>query len=143
LQQCFIFARLRPDDNLYAHPCDFVPVLGELFFGLQGLRAKVADSHTGEVLSIDYPPTNPAPGESYPASSAKDYEAGPKRARIPPPMTPQNYLPEQIAKDDPTFKVRDTLKPLHVLQPEGVSYRMDGRTLRWQNWNIHVGFTYR
>ncbi|GFZ48473.1 Copper amine oxidase 1 [Saitozyma sp. JCM 24511] len=128
LQQCFIFARLRPDDNLYAHPCDFVPVL---------------DSHTGEVLSIDYPPTNPAPGESYPASSAKDYEAGPKRARIPPPMTPQNYLPEQIAKDDPTFKVRDTLKPLHVLQPEGVSYRMDGRTLRWQNWNIHVGFTYR
>jgi primary-amine oxidase len=58
-------------------------------------------------------------------------------------MAPQNYLPEQIALDDPDFKVRDTLKPLHVLQPEGVSYRMDGRTLTWQNWNIHIGFTYR
>jgi Cu2+-containing amine oxidase len=42
LQQCFIFARLRPDDNLYAHPCDFVPVLGELCFGLQGFHADIA-----------------------------------------------------------------------------------------------------
>jgi Cu2+-containing amine oxidase len=29
LQQCFMFARLRPGDNLYAHPCDFVAVMGE------------------------------------------------------------------------------------------------------------------
>lgn len=28
LQQCFIFLRNRPSDNLYAHPCDFVPVIG-------------------------------------------------------------------------------------------------------------------
>lgn len=58
-------------------------------------------------------------------------------------MAPHNYLPEQIVLDDPSFKLRDTLKPLHVIQPEGVSYAMDGRVLKWQNWNIHVGFSYR
>lgn len=128
LQQCFVFARLRPNDNLYAHPCDFVPVL---------------DSHTGEVLAIDYPPTNPAPGDAHPPSSAKAYEASEKRAPFAPPMAPHNYLPEQIAIDEPDFKLRDTLKPLHVIQPEGVSYAMEGRVLKWQNWNIHVGFSYR
>jgi primary-amine oxidase len=45
--------------------------------------------------------------------------------------------------DEPDFKLRDTLKPLHVIQPEGVSYAMEGRVLKWQNWNIHVGFSYR
>lgn len=128
LQQCFVFARLRPNDNLYAHPCDFVPVI---------------DSHSGEVLSVDYPPTNPAAGEPFPPSSAEAYEASEKRKPFAPPMAPHNYLPEQIKIDEPDFKVRDTLKPLHVMQPEGVSYAMDGRVLKWQNWNIHVGFSYR
>lgn len=123
-----MFARLRPNDNLYAHPCDFVPVI---------------DSHTGEVLSVDYPPTNPAPGEAFPPSSAEAYEASEKRAPFAPPMAPHNYLPEQIMIDEPEFKLRDTLKPLHVIQPEGVSYVMEGRVLKWQNWNIHVGFSYR
>ncbi|WWC67794.1 uncharacterized protein I206_101707 [Kwoniella pini CBS 10737] len=128
LQQCFIFARLRPNDNLYAHPCDFIPVL---------------DSHTGEVLTIDYPPKNPAPGEAHPVSSAEAYEKLPPRERFAPPLSPQNYLPEQIALDEPNFKVRDTLKPLHVVQPEGVSYSLDGRVLSWQNWKVHVGFEFR
>lgn len=30
LQQCFLFTRLRPEDNLYAHPLDFIPVIGML-----------------------------------------------------------------------------------------------------------------
>lgn len=58
-------------------------------------------------------------------------------------MAPHNYLPEQIAIDEPDFKVRDTLKPLHVMQPEGVSYRLEGRTIKWQNWSAHIGFSYR
>ena len=29
LQQCFVFIRTRPNDNIYAHPAEFVPVLGE------------------------------------------------------------------------------------------------------------------
>lgn len=128
LQQCFVFFRLRPDDNLYAHPCDFVPVI---------------DSHTGEVLSIDYPPTNAAPGDPAPPSSAEAYEASEKRAPFAAPKAPHNYLPEQIAMDDPTFKLRDTLKPIHVTQPEGVSYTMKGRVLEWEKFKVHVGFSYR
>ncbi|WVR04520.1 hypothetical protein IAU60_001524 [Kwoniella sp. DSM 27419] len=128
LQQCFVFARLRPNDNLYAHPCDFIPVL---------------DSHTGEVLTIDYPPKNNEPGQPHAPSSADAYDKSEPRERFAPPMTPQNYLPEQIAMDEPNFKVRDTLKPLHVVQPEGVSYKLDGRTLSWQNWKVHIGFEFR
>jgi primary-amine oxidase len=118
-----VFIRLRPDDNLYAHPCDFVPVI---------------DSHTGEVLSIDFPPTN-----ENTVSSAEAYEASDKRAPFAPPMAPHNYLPEQIVQDEPDFKLRDTLKPLHVIQPEGVSYAMNGRVLEWEKFKVHVGFSYR
>ncbi|WWC67423.1 uncharacterized protein I206_101331 [Kwoniella pini CBS 10737] len=128
LQQCFAFARLRPGDNLYAHPCDFIPVM---------------DSHTGEILTIDYPPTNQVVGEPVPASSAHAYQANPSRERFPPPMAGHNYLPEQIVIDEPSFKLRDTLKPLHVIQPAGVSYKLEGRVLKWQNWSVHVGFNYR
>jgi primary-amine oxidase len=98
-------------------------------------------------LSIDYPPQNSAPGEEYPPSSAADYEAslknGNARKRFEPPMAPHNYLPEQLAIDEPDFKVRDTLKPLHVMQPEGVSYKLEGRVIKWQNWSAHIGFSYR
>lgn len=127
LQQCFIFLRNRPGDNLYAHPCDFIPVI---------------DSHTGELLTIDYPNLNPSTPTASP-SSAEAYIKAPLRERFAPPSAPHNYLPEQIAQDDPTFKVRDTLKPLHVIQPEGVSYKLEGRVLSWQNWKVHIGFSYR
>lgn len=28
LQQCFLFTKLRPNDNLYGHPLDMIPVIG-------------------------------------------------------------------------------------------------------------------
>ncbi|KAL7420677.1 peroxisomal copper amine oxidase [Cryptotrichosporon argae] len=124
LQQCFIFTRARPGDNLYAHPADFIPVI---------------DSHTGEVLTIDFPHLN---ASTFPSSHAA-HAALEARERFAPPAASHNYLPEQIAQDDPTFKLRDTLKPLHVIQPEGVSYSLAGRVISWQNWKLHIGFSYR
>ncbi len=38
---------------------------------------------------------------------------------------------------------RTDLKPLHVIQPEGVSFTLDGTELRWQNWTMRLGFNYR
>jgi primary-amine oxidase len=38
---------------------------------------------------------------------------------------------------------REGLKPLHIVQPEGVSFEIEGWNVRWQNWNFRVGFTPR
>ena len=38
---------------------------------------------------------------------------------------------------------RTDLKPLHVTQPDGVSFTLDGTELRWQNWTMRLGFNYR
>ncbi len=35
------------------------------------------------------------------------------------------------------------IRPLQVTQPEGVSFRLDGRLLSWQNWELRIGFNYR
>lgn len=40
-------------------------------------------------------------------------------------------------------EVRDDLKPLHITQPEGVSFTLDGHELKWQNWTMRLGFNYR
>jgi primary-amine oxidase len=42
-----------------------------------------------------------------------------------------------------TGELRDDLKPLHITQPEGASFTLDGYELRWQNWSMRLGFNYR
>jgi primary-amine oxidase len=37
------------------------------------------------------------------------------------------------------FKLREDVKPLHITQPEGVSFSLRGAQLEWQNWRMHVG----
>jgi primary-amine oxidase len=73
-----------------------------------------------------------------------DDHATPNRPRIPPPMEAFDFLPDlQEKKSGENFKLRDDIKPLHVLQPEGVSFKMDGHVLTWQKWSMHVAFTHR
>jgi primary-amine oxidase len=38
---------------------------------------------------------------------------------------------------------RADLKPLHITQPEGASFVVEGTQLRWQNWSMRLGFNYR
>jgi primary-amine oxidase len=97
------------------------------------------DSYTGECLAIDFPHIN----SSDAPSSLQAHETAEKRDRILPPMQPHNYLPEELAQDEPDFKLREGLKPIDITQPEGVSFKFEGRTLVWQNWRVHVGFNYR
>ena len=53
------------------------------------------------------------------------------------PWTDSNYDSEFISQ------TRDDLKPINVQQPEGVSFEMDGRTIRWHDWSILIGFNAR
>ena len=53
---------------------------------------------------------------------------------------PQNYHAAAIAE---TGGYREGVKPINIIQPEGVSFQVKGRTIEWQNWSVHVGFNYR
>ncbi|CAO1618809.1 unnamed protein product [Jaminaea pallidilutea] len=133
LQQCICYARYGKDEHLYAHPLDFMPIL---------------DCNTGEILSIDYPGHRNAKGLSVGTTAEPteaSFEAPAHRERIPPPKDNHNYLPH-LAKssplhdDDRPLELRKDLKPLSVVQPEGVSFKLTGNVLEWQKWKLHVAF---
>ncbi|KAH7886284.1 copper amine oxidase [Phlebopus sp. FC_14] len=137
LQQALLFARFSEHDNLYAHPLDFVPVI---------------DSVAEKVVQIDFPPTYKKDVDGSTQLSVSTTEALPlsedsfttsNRERIPPPLTSFDFLPDLMEKTDPTYKARDDIKPLHVVQPEGVSFKIDGHTLEWQKWKMHIAFSHR
>lgn len=55
----------------------------------------------------------------------------------PVPKTKLNY-------DTPSLgEPRKGLKPLHIEQPEGVSFKVDGWKVSWQNWDFRIGYTPR
>jgi len=56
-------------------------------------------------------------------------------AGLPPVMG--EYLPKLIP-----MPLRE-VAPLEISQPEGVSFQLDGHLLRWQNWEMRLGFNYR
>jgi primary-amine oxidase len=63
---------------------------------------------------------------------SRDPEGGAGR-----PQVMGEYLPKLIPGP-----LRE-IAPLQVSQPAGVSFTLDGRLLRWQNWELRLGFNYR
>jgi primary-amine oxidase len=55
------------------------------------------------------------------------------------PRTMGEYVPRLV----PGQKLRDDLRPLEIIQPEGASFTLDGNLLRWQKWSLRVGFNHR
>jgi primary-amine oxidase len=55
---------------------------------------------------------------------------------VPLPPDPGNYTADTITP-------RDSVKPLEIRQPEGVSFEVDGWSVRWQKWQLRLGFTAR
>ncbi len=53
---------------------------------------------------------------------------------VPVPSSPGNYGPDFIQA------YRQDLKPLQITQPEGPSFTVEGRLVRWQKWQFRVGF---
>ena len=78
----------------------------------------IYDSNSGEIVHIDVPkvrrPLNKAAPNDYTVKSINDMGG-----------------------------YRTDLKPINITQPEGVSFKVKGRVIEWQNWSVHVGFNYR
>ncbi|KAI8940668.1 hypothetical protein NX059_001938 [Plenodomus lindquistii] len=78
----------------------------------------IYNSDTQEIIHIDVPPVrrplNQAPPNNYHAA-AIEAEGG----------------------------FQTGLKPINITQPEGVSFKMDGRYISWANWKLHIGFNYK
>jgi primary-amine oxidase len=49
-----------------------------------------------------------------------------------------DLIEENLKKEGKEFKLRDDLKPLHVVQPEGVSFKVNGHEVEWQKWKMHI-----
>jgi primary-amine oxidase len=54
---------------------------------------------------------------------------------VPIPAQEANYGPDDVGP------VREDLKPIEIVQPEGPSFTVDGSLVRWQKWQLRVGFT--
>ena len=78
----------------------------------------IFNAGTKEIIHIDIPPVR------RPLSKA----------------APNSYHPAAIDREG---GYRTDLKPIHITQPEGVSFKLTGRQIEWQRWGIHIGFNYR
>ena len=57
---------------------------------------------------------------------------------VPVPEKSWNYLSEHKQ-----FEQRDHLKPINVVQPEGVSFTFENGMLKWHDWSLVIGFNNR
>ena len=55
------------------------------------------------------------------------------------PRTMGEYVPALV----PGQQLRDDIKPLDIVQPEGASFSLDGNRLEWQRWSMRLGFNPR
>jgi primary-amine oxidase len=66
---------------------------------------------------------------------------------VPLPEAPANYSPEAITDpaNIPSFAAgpRTDVRPLDVVQSDGPSFMIDDYHLRWQKWDLRIGFTAR
>jgi primary-amine oxidase len=65
--------------------------------------------------------------------------------KTPIPMFAGEYIPERFGPKSwrSPSGLREDVKPLNVVQPEGPSFTVDGHQIRWQKWSLRVGFTAR
>lgn len=52
------------------------------------------------------------------------------------PMENHNFLPEHLDAN----KMRKDIKPIQVLQPEGVSFTVNGNEIEWQKYKFQIRY---
>ena len=113
--QGLCFAKLRngnPDSNHYGFPLPIIPVM---------------DTYKKEIIRIDRLATG---------GSEDGLEYGTSGKNVLEHCRPAEYVPELL--DTP---LRQDLKPLNVLQPEGPSFTVsDDSLIEWQKWRFRVGY---
>ncbi|KJZ75220.1 hypothetical protein HIM_05414 [Hirsutella minnesotensis 3608] len=119
--QGLVFARnvaKGRDSNHYAYPIPIIPVL---------------DWVTKKIIRIDRLPTGGAGDGLEPAKNSDSPKNLFTKARS------AEYVPELLKEP-----LREGLKPLNVVQPEGASFSVhpDG-LIEWQHWRFRLGFTPR
>ncbi|KAJ9638621.1 hypothetical protein H2204_004097 [Knufia peltigerae] len=116
--QGLCFAKLRngnPDTNHYGFPLPIIPVM---------------DTYKKEIIRIDRLATG---------GTEDGLEYGTAKGNVLEHCLPAEYVPELL--DVP---LRNDVKPLNVLQPEGPSFSVsDDSLIEWQKWRFRVGFTPR
>ncbi|KAK1779591.1 copper amine oxidase [Copromyces sp. CBS 386.78] len=118
VMQCFLYMR-DPENSSEADSCHYAFPLPV---------SPVIDPATLEVIRVDILPT----GLDDKVEPLKPWQ----------PRPPNEYIPEAQPS------LRTDLKPLHVVQPEGVSFTVEpfsemGRLIRWQKWDFKLGFNQR
>jgi hypothetical protein len=107
----------------------------------------VVDSNAMKVIHIDFPPQYSSKASDQPVKLSTSSTQPPDtsldsykisgRERVPPPKELFDFLPD--LREEQGFKTRKDVKPLHVVQPEGVSFKVKGHELEWQKWKMHIG----
>ncbi|WP_129788213.1 primary-amine oxidase [Promicromonospora panici] len=67
---------------------------------------------------------------------------------VPLPELDGEYIPELMTEagesNRPRFdRLRDDVQPLHISQPEGPSWTVEGHHVTWQKWSLRIGWTAR
>lgn len=115
--QAFLYARAphnHPDSNQYSFPLPFSPVW---------------DAFEDRLDRID-------PLATGGTQDGLEYHTGPDA-----PMT-HCVANEYVAEYQEAL--RNDIRPLHVVQPEGPSFKVEDENLiGWQKWKFRIGFNYR
>lgn len=115
--QVFMYARNpetnHPESNPYAFPLDFLVIL---------------DLTKGEVERILHLPLG---------VKATDVNATNGVRKLGKPVEPE-YVHELQSQ-----KMRTSVKPLQVVQPEGPGFDISGNLIEWEKWRFRVGFNWR
>ncbi|KAK4889427.1 cytochrome c oxidase subunit 1 [Elasticomyces elasticus] len=113
LFQCYMYMALS-DDTEANH------------YSLPLPLAPIFDAHTLELIAL----------ERLPRGAGADVDP----VTLPwEPVLPLEYSEKLLGSGG----IRKDVQPLQIVQPQGPSFRIDGRKVQWQKWSFHLGWTVR